>query len=145
MSADPSSRVRLTSISTLAMRLGVTVRNLRYFEDIGLVRSEKLGASARGFDPAMVERLTLIVGLRALGVSTQVIGRVLNDQVLKRSPELVRAQLLQALDGKRALMAALQSYIDLAPSDPVAAPRDSALSALEAAVVASPSKVREAA
>ncbi|GGL35433.1 MerR family transcriptional regulator [Caulobacter rhizosphaerae] len=143
MSPQPARRTHLTPISTLAPRLGVTTRGLRYYETLGLISSEKIAAGARGLDAASVERLTLIVGLRAIGVSVEHIRRALDHQRMRRSPEAVRAQLQQALDEKRALIAALQALIDLSPGEPTTQARALARLDLEAAASASPSKVRD--
>jgi DNA-binding transcriptional MerR regulator len=145
MSPQPAPRPRLTPISTLASRLGVTTRSLRYYEELGLVRSEKIAAGARGLDAAAVERVTLIVGLRAVGVSVEQIRRALDLQRVKRSPELAQAQLQQALQEKRVLISALQVLIDLAPSEPTAVARSLARLDLEAAACASPAKARDCA
>jgi DNA-binding transcriptional MerR regulator len=143
MSSRSAIRPRLTSISTLAPRLGVTTRSLRYYEELGLISSEKIAAGARGLDAAAVERATLIVGLRAAGVSVEHIRRALDRQLIRRSPEAARAQLQKVLDEKRALIAALQTLIELAPGEPTTVAHALARLELEAAASASPSKARD--
>lgn len=127
----------LTSVTMLSARLGVTAKNLRYFEELGLVRSEKLSANGRGFDDAAVERLTLIIALRSVGVPIDTIRAALLPANRMEAAANARRMLLRALSDKRTTISALEAFIQGAPTT------DAARAELEFAVAASPSKVRE--
>lgn len=137
-----ASPAALTSVTMLSARLGVTAKNLRYYEELGLVRSEKLGAHGRGFDEEGVERLTLIIALRSVGVPIETIRAALLRSNRSEATQDAQRLLLRALGDKRATILALEAFIQGAASADV----DRACAAraqLETAVAASPSKVRE--
>jgi DNA-binding transcriptional MerR regulator len=64
-------------IGELADRTGASVRSLRYYEQVGLVRSRRTAGNQREFDDAAVERVRLIRDLLAAGLSTSTIDDVL--------------------------------------------------------------------
>jgi DNA-binding transcriptional MerR regulator len=52
-------------ISEVAARVGVTVRTLRYYEEVGLLQSAERGpGGVRQYTEAVVERLRRILDLR---------------------------------------------------------------------------------
>lgn len=64
-------------IGELAEASGVSVRSLRYYEGLGLIRSTRTSGGWRDFDDAMVERVVTIQHMLAAGLSGATIGELL--------------------------------------------------------------------
>lgn len=64
-------------IGELADASGVSTRSLRYYEEHGLVRSERTPGGWRDFDDSMVERVVMIQHLFAAGLGTTTINELL--------------------------------------------------------------------
>ena len=64
-------------IGELAAASGVSPRSLRYYEQQGLVRSERTPGGWRDFDESMVERVVMIQHLFAAGLASTTIGELL--------------------------------------------------------------------
>jgi len=83
-------------IGDLARMLGVTPKTLRHYEKIGLIpepgRSEN---SYRTYSDAAVERARLVVALRQLDLSTEVVRQLLDETGDGRS---LRGRLMGQLD-----------------------------------------------
>lgn len=60
----------LLAIGDLAHRTGVSPRSIRYYEEQGLLVSERTGSGHRRFVPESVERVVLIQHLFAAGLSS---------------------------------------------------------------------------
>lgn len=60
----------LLPIGDLARRTGVSPRSIRYYEEQGLLVSERTGSGHRRFAPESVERVVLIQHLFAAGLSS---------------------------------------------------------------------------
>lgn len=89
---------RLT-IGALAKRTGVSVRRLRHYDEIGLLRpAARTGAGYRLYGPDDVRRLQAIVALRQLGLGLSEIGQVLNGGTL--TPGEAIALRLERLDAE---------------------------------------------
>ena len=67
----------LLSIGELAHRTGVSPRSIRYYEQQGLLVSERTGSGHRRFLPEVVERVVLIQHMFAAGLSSQDIYPIL--------------------------------------------------------------------
>ncbi|MVT25257.1 MerR family transcriptional regulator [Nesterenkonia alkaliphila] len=65
------------SIGELAHRTGVSPRSIRYYEQQGLLVSERTGSGHRRFLPEVVERVILIQHMFAAGLSSQDIYPIL--------------------------------------------------------------------
>ncbi|MFC7622784.1 MerR family transcriptional regulator [Microlunatus sp. GCM10028923] len=79
-------------IGELAMRTGVSVRSIRYYESQGLLESDRTTSGQRVFDPDAVDRVALIRRLLDAGLSSRTILDVLpclTDPTL-RTPYLAR-------------------------------------------------------
>lgn len=78
---EPDAGVRCNHggmrIGELAQASGVSVRSLRYYEQLGLIRSERTARGWRMFDADMVERVILIQHLLAAGLCGVTIGELL--------------------------------------------------------------------
>lgn len=84
-------------IGTLARRAGVSTRTVRYYEEIGLLRTARRYAGGRRvFDSDALERLSFIGRLKRLGFSLEEISELNEVFELQRST----AAMLRALDGK---------------------------------------------
>ena len=78
------------SVSEAAKRAGVSVRTLRYYDEIGLLKpSETTQAGYRFYDGAAMASLQQILFYRELDVPLEQIGRILN------APEHDRTEALQ--------------------------------------------------
>lgn len=64
-------------IGELAEATGVSVRSLRYYDEQGLVRSERTSGGWREFDDSMVERVIVIQHLLAAGLCSATIHELL--------------------------------------------------------------------
>ncbi|MEU3028770.1 MerR family transcriptional regulator [Streptomyces incarnatus] len=64
-------------IGELAARSGVSERSLRYYEDRGLLRSERSPGGHRTFGEWAVDRVIRIQALYAAGLNSTTIGRLL--------------------------------------------------------------------
>ncbi|UAL31257.1 MerR family transcriptional regulator [Nocardioides rotundus] len=93
-------------IGELADASGVSARSLRYYEEIGLIRSERTPGGWRDFDEATVERVVMIQHLFAAGLCSATIDELL--PCLEAPPEertdvmeQLLAQEVERLEGKR--------------------------------------------
>lgn len=64
-------------IGDLAMATGASPRSLRYYEEQGLLASERSSGGQRHYPDSAVERVTLIQSLLAAGLSSSTIHDVL--------------------------------------------------------------------
>lgn len=104
----------VVGIARLAQTTGVTLRALRHYESLGLIRSQRTRGGARVFTPSQCEIASTIVLLRKLDVAICDIQPIIdtdrteaermND--LRRSLERKAADLSFRLDEVRAALAA---------------------------------------
>jgi DNA-binding transcriptional MerR regulator len=71
--ADREDEGQELRIGELARRAGVSVRSLRYYEQQGLLGSERTAGGQRVYAPSAVERVHFIQQLYAAGVPSRVI------------------------------------------------------------------------
>ncbi len=112
-------------IGELAEATGVSSRSLRYYEEHGLIRSERTSGGWRDFDPSMVDRVVMIQHLFAAGLGSSTIDQVLpclDAPPEKRNGEMERlfAEQAERLAAKRDIERASAK-----PSRPSAAKRPS--------------------
>lgn len=75
-------------IGEVAERVGLSLRTIRYYEEIGLVNpSGRTEGGFRLYTDADVERLRLIRALKPVGMSLETLG-----ELLQRADELASAQ-----------------------------------------------------
>lgn len=93
-------------IGELADASGVSTRSLRYYEEHGLIRSERTPGGWRDFDSSMIERVVMIQHLFAAGLSSVTINELL--PCLEAPPEertgvmeRLLAQEVERLEAKR--------------------------------------------
>lgn len=77
------------TIGELAARSGVATSALRYYEDRGLIRSERTGAAHRRYRRPVIRRIAFIVFAQRVGLTLEEIreelARLPDDRVPKRS------------------------------------------------------------
>ena len=85
--------VGVYGIGTVARLAQVSVRTLRYYDELGLLRPTWVDPDTayRWYAPEQLQRLHRILALRDLGVTLVDIGRLLDEEV---SPEQLRGMLL---------------------------------------------------
>lgn len=67
-------------VGDIAKLAGVTVKTLHLYDDIGLVKAQRTPADHRVYDQAALDRLTQVLGYRALGFSLEAIQKILDGQ-----------------------------------------------------------------
>ena len=104
-------------ISRLARTTGVTLRALRHYESLGLIRSQRTRAGARVFTPKQCEIASTVVLLRKLDVPICEIQPIIDADktevervcALRRSLERKAADLSARLEEVRAALATSQT------------------------------------
>ncbi len=82
-------------IGELSRQTGVTIRTLRYYEEIGLLKpAERMDSGYRLYGPEEIELLQHILSLKQLGLSLEEIQTSLNDPGFSPD-EMIRRQLKQ--------------------------------------------------
>lgn len=74
---DVKNAVDLLSVGRLAEASGVSTRSIRYYEEQGLLESQRTESGHRRFEPEAVERVILIQRLFSAGLSSREIQPVL--------------------------------------------------------------------
>lgn len=80
----------LLQIGSVADRSNVPIKTIRYYEEIGLLKSSgRTGGKFRLFDPEVVQRIGLIKRLQKLGLSLQEIAEILQvySKLLSNPPQ----------------------------------------------------------
>ena len=68
----------LIPISEVARRSGVAASALRYYEERGLIRSQREGTGHRRYPRAVLRRIAFIVFAQRIGLTLEEIGRELD-------------------------------------------------------------------
>lgn len=76
----------LITISEVARRSGVAASALRYYEERGLISSERTGAGHRRFERAVLRRIAFIVYAQRVGLTLDEIGVELAKLPVDREP-----------------------------------------------------------
>jgi MerR family redox-sensitive transcriptional activator SoxR len=77
----------LLTISEVAKRSGVAASALRFYEDRGLIRSERAGSGHRRYPRAVLRRVAFIVFAQKMGLSLDEVGLELSKLPQNRVPE----------------------------------------------------------
>ena len=95
---------KFKSIGAVADRLHITVRTIRFYEELGLIAPRRMPTGARHLDSTEVARLDCILALQRFGFSLQEIKLLLGKQtdrsVRMLTPKQAAAQ-LDALQRQR--------------------------------------------
>ncbi len=90
------SIMELLTVSQVSKNYGVSTRMLRYYEQIGLISSQRKEDYAyRVYDEAAIKRLQLVITLRKLRISVSQISEILNDQNALRAAEIFEQNISQ--------------------------------------------------
>jgi MerR family redox-sensitive transcriptional activator SoxR len=76
----------LLTIGEVARRSGVAASALRYYEDRGLIASERTGAAHRRYPRAVIRRVAFIVFAQRIGLTLEEIGQELAKLPSDRVP-----------------------------------------------------------
>lgn len=85
-----SSPAQFLNPSEAAMRLGVSAKALRLYEQRGLIAPVRTAAGWRAYGPDEMARVAEIAALRELGLSLSQVGRVLGGNSLVSNRRLLR-------------------------------------------------------
>lgn len=77
----------LMTITEVSRRSGVTASALRFYEDRGLIRSERAGSGHRRFHRSVLRRIAFIVFAQRVGLSLEEIGAELGKLPRDHTPE----------------------------------------------------------
>jgi DNA-binding transcriptional MerR regulator len=122
----PSASHRLLSIGELSAQSGLTLRTLRHYDHLGLLRAAcRDSAGYRRYGPREVERLYRICALKSLGLSLADIAAVLDQggpdgglgEVVEQQLHQVRAQQSQLRRLERDLGMVLDALGDAGSAD----------------------------
>jgi MerR family transcriptional regulator, redox-sensitive transcriptional activator SoxR len=76
----------LLTIGEVARRSGVAASALRFYDDLGLIRSERSGSGHRRFPRAALRRIAFIVFAQRIGLTLEEIGKELARLPADRVP-----------------------------------------------------------
>ncbi|WP_433679991.1 MerR family transcriptional regulator [Nocardia sp. CA-119907] len=105
------------SIGDFARHGRVSVRMLRHYDAIGLLRPDRVDAATgyRYYQGGQLARLNRIVALKDLGFTLEQVGRILDDRVgtaeLRGMLALRRAELEQRITGDRARLVQVETRL----------------------------------
>ena len=77
----------LLTISEVARRSGVAASALRFYEERGLVKSERAGSGHRRYPRAVLRRIAFIVFAQRMGLTLEEVGAELAKLPENRVPE----------------------------------------------------------
>jgi DNA-binding transcriptional MerR regulator len=104
-----SERTRLLQIGEVAGRVGLSLRTVRYYEEVGLVApSARSEGGFRLYSEDDVERLALVKRMKPLGLTLEEMGRLADLIDRSENPSELRPREL------RRLVDALGAYADRA-------------------------------
>jgi MerR family redox-sensitive transcriptional activator SoxR len=84
---DFQAEVRRVTISEVARRSGVAASALRFYEERGLVKSERTGSGHRRYPRAVLRRIAFIVFAQRMGLTLEEVGAELVKLPQNRVPE----------------------------------------------------------
>jgi MerR family redox-sensitive transcriptional activator SoxR len=77
----------LLTIGEVSQRSGVASSALRFYEDRGLIQSERAGSGHRRYPRSVLRRVAFIVFAQKIGMSLEEAGKELNRLPARRVPE----------------------------------------------------------
>ena len=77
----------ILTISEVSRRSGVASSALRFYEDRGLIRSERAGSGHRRYPRAVLRRIAFIVFAQKIGLTLEEIGAELATLPASRTPD----------------------------------------------------------
>ncbi len=104
--------MELQSISTVSKHFNISVRTLRYYEQIGLITSEKKNESSyRFYSEETMKRIQQIVILRKLRIPLKQIAEILQDENVVLAIDVFR-QSLTEIDDEIMALSTIKSVIE---------------------------------
>ncbi|HOG01060.1 MAG TPA: effector binding domain-containing protein [Clostridia bacterium] len=114
--------MKLTTISEVSRSLNLSTRALRYYEQLGLIRSmKKQDYAYRVYDEACVQRLRQILLLRKLRIPLKQIKAIFTDEEKARIVDIFEDNIraldseIAALNTIRGILASLVSRLNVCP------------------------------
>ena len=77
---------RFFTIGELAERSGTAPSGLRFYESLGLIRSERTEGNQRRFAPVELRRVSVIRAAQSVGISLEEVGTALDTLPDRRTP-----------------------------------------------------------
>lgn len=109
--------MELRTISDICRQFGISTRTLRYYEQIGILRSQKKpGYAYRVYDEDAFRRLQQILILRKLRIPLKQIDLILRDPQMLAAMNVFReniAALTNEIDALTTIRTILQSFVDV--------------------------------
>ncbi len=107
----------LVSIGVLAKRTGLAVSAIRFYEEKGLIASQRTGGNQRRFRRSDIRRLSFILIAQRLGLSLPEIEEAMNRLPAGRTPSIsdwqrISRSLRQEIDSRIALLTRTRSKLD---------------------------------
>lgn len=94
----PSKKTNLLRIGQVALQSGIPIKTLRYYDELGLLRSPTRSTGGfRLFSTEVFERLSLIKGAQSLGLNLQEIKELLQICEQRECPCEATRQKLESL------------------------------------------------
>ncbi|WP_069164313.1 MerR family transcriptional regulator [Nocardia altamirensis] len=137
------------SIGDFARHGRVSVRMLRHYDAIGLLRPDRVDESSgyRFYSGGQLARLNRLVALKELGFTLEQVGRILDDQVsvaeMRGMLMLRRAELEQRIAGDRARLVQVESRLRIIEKEGAVPTHDVIIKSIPAVRVAELSGVAE--
>lgn len=82
----PDEQRGWSSVGEISQRAGVSVATLRYYERLGLIRSERTAGNQRRYPRHVLRRLAFVAAAQSVGLSLAQVGRLLGDLPHDRAP-----------------------------------------------------------
>lgn len=134
----------LHTITQVTKAFGVSTRMLRYYEEIGLLASERIeGYSYRAYGPAARARLRQILFLKKLRIPLREIGELLGDSDAARAVEIVDEN-IRRIDEESSSLEVVRGVLARFRALLLMSPRGEALTDASLAALVAPLPVRKA-
>ena len=89
----------ITPIGELAISLGLTTRTIRYWEEVGIIKSvQRNDGATRGFTPYYVRRIKFIIKLKELGLTIKEMQDLYTAYGEAKQTERMVPRLVEILD-----------------------------------------------
>jgi len=107
----------LVPIGVLAKRTGLAVSAIRFYEDKGLIRSERTSGNQRRFKRSDIRRLSFILIAQRLGLSLPEIEKAMSRLPKSRTPSItdwqkINRSLRDEIDSRIALLSKARTKLD---------------------------------
>ena len=87
----------LLTITAVSRRSGVAASALRFYEERGLLKSERAGSGHRRYPRSVLRRIAFIVFAQKMGLTLEEVGAELDETAANRVPERLTGRRSQAV------------------------------------------------